>query len=137
MPIFARFKLRKSALGSFDNIYLLARPKLAKGRRVANLLRMARKSSTDSTPHHGFNDVIGIVLVGFALLLLVALFSYQKSDVSANMLPPNTSARNWIGPFGAWTAYFIFFGFGAAAYELPALLFLLGLGCFFHFFSSL
>jgi len=98
---------------------------------------MARKTSADSKAAHGFNDIIGIVLTGFSLLLLVALLSYNPGDVSANKVPPNPSTHNWIGPIGAWTAYFWFLVVGGAAYEMPALLFFLGLGCFFDFFAYL
>jgi hypothetical protein len=66
---------------------------------------MARKSSANSHPAHGFSDIIGIVLMGFALLLLVSLLSYYLRDVSANVLPTNPSVRNWVGPFGAWVVY--------------------------------
>src|SRR4051794_17008338 len=97
---------------------------------------MARKASA-GTDARGFKDIIGIVLMGFAALLLVALLSYHPRDVSANGLPTNPSVRNWIGPFGAWMGYAFFLWVGAAAYELPALLFFLGLGCFFDFFSYL
>src|SRR6266480_1301252 len=98
---------------------------------------MARKSSANSHPAHGFSDVIGIVLVGFAMLLLVSLLSYHPRDVSANGLPTNPSVRNWAGPFGAWMAYYWLLWVGAAAYELPAILLFLGLGCFFQFFAYL
>ncbi len=98
---------------------------------------MARKSSANSGPPHGFNDIIGIVLMGFALLLLVALVSYHPKDVPANGLPTNPSVHNWIGPFGAWIAYCWFWLIGAAAYELPAVLVFLGLGCFFEYFAYL
>src|SRR6478672_5884240 len=98
---------------------------------LVNLRSMARKSSANSHPAHGFSDVIGIVLIGFALLLLVSLLSYHPRDVLANGLPTNPSVRNWIGPFGAWMAYYWFLIVGAAAYELPAILVFLGLGCFF------
>src|SRR6267142_2077213 len=98
---------------------------------------MARKASAESESARGFNDIIGIVLTGFSLLLLVALLSYNPRDVSANKLPPNLSTHNWIGPIGAWTAYFWFLVVGVAAYEMPALLFFLGLGCFFDFFAYL
>jgi S-DNA-T family DNA segregation ATPase FtsK/SpoIIIE len=98
---------------------------------------MARKASAESKAAHGFNDIIGIVLMGFSLLLLVALLSYNPLDVSANKQPPNPSTHNWIGPIGAWTAWFWFRVVGGAAYEMPALLFFLGLGCFFDFFAYL
>jgi len=98
---------------------------------------MARKASADSEAAHGFNDIVGIVLVAFALLLLAALLSYDARDVSASHTPPNLSARNWIGPFGAWMVYYWVFWVGAAVYEMPAILLFLGLGCFFEFFAYL
>jgi len=96
---------------------------------------MARKTSADSDSARGFNDLIGIVLAGFSVLLLVALVSYHPRDVSANALPTNPAVRNWIGPFGAWLAYYSFFWVGAAAFVLPGLLFFVGLGYFFDFFA--
>jgi S-DNA-T family DNA segregation ATPase FtsK/SpoIIIE len=98
---------------------------------------MARKSSADSDSSRGFNDVIGIVLMGLSVLLLAALLSYHPRDVSPNSAPPNAAVRNWIGPFGAWMAYYTFLTVGAAAYELPALLVFLGLGFFFEHFAYL
>jgi S-DNA-T family DNA segregation ATPase FtsK/SpoIIIE len=98
---------------------------------------MARKAPAHSESARGFNDIIGVVLMGFAVLLLVALFSYHPRDVSANILPANPTVRNWIGPFGAWMACGCFRWAGAAAYVLPVLLFLVGLGCFFDAFAYL
>ena len=98
---------------------------------------MARKASSDAESGHGFNDIIGILLLGLAVLLLVSLVSYDPRDVSANAQPPNPSAHNWIGPFGAWTAHIWLLCSGAAAFLVPALLLLVGLGFFFEFFSYL
>jgi len=42
---------------------------------------MARKASANSESSRGFNDIIGVVLMGLALLLLVALFSYESSGM--------------------------------------------------------
>ncbi|HWX20837.1 MAG TPA: DNA translocase FtsK [Candidatus Binatia bacterium] len=96
---------------------------------------MARKTSSDSS--HGFNDIIGVVLMGLAVLLLAALLSYHPRDVSANGLPTNSTVHNWIGPFGAWMGYYSLFWVGAAAYEMPVLLLLVGMGCFFQTFAYL
>ena len=98
---------------------------------------MARKASANSESSRGFNDIIGVVLMCFAVLLLVALLSYHPRDVSANAVPPNPSVHNWIGPFGAWMAYGCFLSVGAAAFVLPVLLFFVGLGCFFDSFAYL
>lgn len=98
---------------------------------------MARKANLGSESTHGFNDIIGIVLISLAVLLLAALLSYHPRDVPANGLPVNVSIHNWIGPFGAWMAYYWLLWIGAAAYELPALLLFVGLGCFFEVFAYL
>ena len=98
---------------------------------------MARKASAHSESSRGFSDIIGVVLMGFSVLLAVALFSYHRGDVSANAVPPNAAVRNWIGPFGAWMACYCFRWVGAAAYVIPVLLFLVGLGCFFEAFAYL
>ena len=98
---------------------------------------MARKASTSSEPAHGLNDVLGLALMGLAVLLLAALLSYDRRDLAENALPTNPSAHNWVGPFGAKMAYYWLLWVGAAAYEVPALLLLVGLGCFFTPFSYL
>ncbi|MDB6124662.1 MAG: spoIIIE [Pedosphaera sp.] len=97
---------------------------------------MAKKAAPESAPpHRGFNDIIGIVLMGFALLLLVALLSYTPNDVSAQAAKPNHPVRNVIGPFGAWLSYYFIFWFGVSAYVLPFLFVFIGLGCFFEILS--
>lgn len=96
---------------------------------------MARKSASGAESKHGFEDIIGVVLIGSALLLLVSLISYHPQDVSANAVPPNVAVRNWVGPFGAWLAYYWFFWVGAAAYQVPALMALVGLGFLFEPFA--
>ena len=65
---------------------------------------MARKDALPRT--HGFNDVIGVVLGAAALLLLVALFSFDPHDCSAIKVPPNSPVHNLGGePLGVWVAY--------------------------------
>src|SRR6516164_1410246 len=98
---------------------------------------MARKTSTDSESAHGLNDVLGLILMGLAVLLLAALLSYDRLDVADNALPTNPSIHNWVGPFGAKMAYYWLKWTGATAYEAPALLLLVGLGCFFAPFAYL
>jgi DNA segregation ATPase FtsK/SpoIIIE, S-DNA-T family len=98
---------------------------------------MARKASANSESSRGFHDIIGVVLMCFAALLLAALLSYHPRDVSATAVPPSASVRNWIGPFGAWLAYYWFFWVGATAYLFPVLFFVVGLGCFLDAFAYL
>lgn len=99
---------------------------------------MARaRSSGDGDSSRGFSDIIGVVLMCCAVLLLAALFSYHPGDVAANTLPANPSVRNWIGPFGAELGYYSLLILGLAAFLLPVLLMLIGLGCFFDAFAYL
>jgi DNA segregation ATPase FtsK/SpoIIIE, S-DNA-T family len=94
--------------------------------------RMARKDR-EAVPHpRGFHDIVGVILLGLTALLCVALFSYNWRDVPQNVLPVNSPVQNWIGPFGAWMGYNCFAAIGFAAYLLPLLLGVLGLGCFWE-----
>ncbi len=88
---------------------------------------MTRKADSNSNSENGFNDVIGFVLLGLAVLLLVAQFSFDRYDLAFVHNPPNHPAHNWIGILGAWLAYSSFFLFGAAAYLLPWLFLAFGL----------
>lgn len=98
---------------------------------------MAKRSSSDQDSVRGLGDVAGIVFMGFAALLLVALFSYDPHDISKNGLPVNEPVRNWIGAFGGWMGFYFLLWFGLAAHIFPVLLFFLGLGCFFDAFAYL
>jgi S-DNA-T family DNA segregation ATPase FtsK/SpoIIIE len=93
---------------------------------------MARKTATANEPHHGFNDIIGIVLMVLAVLLLAAVLSFDPSDLATHRNPPNRPEHNWIGPLGARMAEGAFFLFGITGYTLPVLLAFVGLGCFFQ-----
>jgi len=81
---------------------------------------MARKASEQSS--HGLNDVFGLALLAAALLLVVAQLSFDRHDLAANMVPPNQSTHNWIGPLGAHIANATFLVFGFAGYMLPVVL---------------
>jgi len=91
---------------------------------------MAKKSSPDPAPTHGRHDIIGFILMGLAVLLLLALLSYDARDVRANAVPPNNPVRNSCGPIGAWVGYVCFSGAGVAAYLIPFALLFVGLACF-------
>jgi S-DNA-T family DNA segregation ATPase FtsK/SpoIIIE len=70
----------------------------------------------------GKREIWGILLFLYAVLLLLSLVSYRPEDISLVQSPPNRPVVNFIGPVGAWQAYFGFMGFGVAAYLLaPAL----------------
>ncbi|MBI3880399.1 MAG: DNA translocase FtsK [Verrucomicrobia bacterium] len=87
---------------------------------------MARKDEAEQ--HHGWHDVIGIVLVAVALLLAIALFSYDRRDIGYNTTEVNRVKHNLIGAVGAWGGYGAFRLMGGAAYLLPLLLLGVGLG---------
>jgi S-DNA-T family DNA segregation ATPase FtsK/SpoIIIE len=98
---------------------------------------MARKEAAAATDTHGWNEIIGIIMVATALLLVAALFSYDRADLASNRVPPNAQVHNWIGPIGAHLAYCLFLVFGAAAFLLPALLVMFSLAGFFDVFAYL
>src|ERR1051325_2972979 len=80
---------------------------------------MARRTSADSS--RGFDDIIGVVLLVFALLLLVSQWSFNWHDIGWLAKPASKPAHNWIGPLGAYLAWTGFLFFGIAGYVLPAL----------------
>ena len=88
---------------------------------------MARKDSAKAGSQRGFNDIAGFVLIGLALLLMLAQVSFERNDVAKNAVPPNATVHNWIGPAGAHTANALFFMFGAAAFAVPIFFFAYGL----------
>ncbi len=98
---------------------------------------MARKSDDASKSKNGFNDVIGIALLAFALLLLVAQLSFDRYDLPFVRNPPNKEIHNWIGSIGAYLAWFSFVAFGLAAYLLPWISAAFGVAYLLNFLSYL
>ena len=95
---------------------------------------MARKEAAQPHAARGLNDVFGIVLGCTALLLMVALLSYDPGD-SGDRVPANYPPHNLGGPIGAAVAFGLFRVFGAAAFMVPVLLLVFGLGYLFQFLS--
>lgn len=91
---------------------------------------MARKENIRSNSPRGIPETVAILLISLSLLLLVAMFSYDRNDLRINHEPPNDPTQNWIGPAGAWIAYSVFFVFGAAGYLIPVLMIGYGASCF-------
>ena len=96
---------------------------------------MARKDESES--HHGWTDVIGVVLLATALVLALAQWSFDKYDLSSVRLPPNSPPHNLIGPFGAHFAQWFFLMFGVTAYLVPVLLVAFGVSYLFNVFGYL
>jgi DNA segregation ATPase FtsK/SpoIIIE, S-DNA-T family len=81
------------------------------------------------TENHRLNELIGFVGMTTAILVALALISYSPHDPSFNVSGETTalhSARNWIGPVGAYGADLLFQGFGYAAFLLPIGFFVMG-----------
>jgi DNA segregation ATPase FtsK/SpoIIIE-like protein len=93
---------------------------------------MARKEATVESPKGGTNEIIGIGLFCLAMLLLLALFSFHKGDLSFNGTEVNDPRHNLIGGAGAWVAQGCFLALGAAAYALPPLLLLFAVASLFQ-----
>ncbi len=99
---------------------------------------MARKAPEQpESAHRGINDVIGVALCFSALLLLVALLTFDPYDSAAIRVPINSTPHNLGGSFGAGVSLGLFWVFGVAAYIIPILLLFLGLGYIFQFLSYL
>jgi len=82
------------------------------------------------TENKRLNELIGFLCLTFAILMGLALLSYNPHDtafnVSAAAQDGQHVTRNWIGPAGSYTADLLFQIFGYAAFLLPAAM--LGLG---------
>ena len=85
---------------------------------------MAEKSSTRST---GIREMWGIILLTFAVLAALALWSYKWSDIPLLCNPPNNPPENFIGLAGAWTAFLLIMTLGIGASLAPLLAAVLGL----------
>jgi S-DNA-T family DNA segregation ATPase FtsK/SpoIIIE len=85
------------------------------------------------TENRRLNELIGFVGVTIAVLVALALVSYNPHDPSFNVSagsPEVHAAHNWIGPAGAYGADLLFQGFGYAVFLLPIGLFLVGMRWF-------
>src|SRR5579859_4694784 len=96
---------------------------------------MSRK--TDSGSSRALDDVIGVVLILAAIALLLAQLSFDRHDITCLCNPPIRPPHNWIGPLGAYTAWWIFVLLGAVAYFLPVLLALFGAAYLLGFLNFL
>ncbi len=85
------------------------------------------------TENNRLNELIGFVGITIAILVALALISYSPHDPSFNVSGESSalhSARNWIGPVGAYGADLLFQGFGYAAFLLPIGMFIMGMRWF-------
>jgi S-DNA-T family DNA segregation ATPase FtsK/SpoIIIE len=81
------------------------------------------------TGNKRLNELIGFLCLTLAILIGLALLTYQPSDASLNVSSSPSEdhpAHNWIGPAGAYGSDLIFQLFGFSAFLLPAGLLALG-----------
>jgi len=96
---------------------------------------MSRK--TDSGSSRGLDDIIGVVLLVAAFLLLLAQLSFSAHDIGYLSNPPTRPAHNFIGPLGAYLAWWIFLLLGVIGYFLPFLIAVFGTAYLFGFLTYL
>ena len=70
----------------------------------------------------GLREGAAIALAVLALVLLVALLSFDAHDRGFSFTGEGTAVRNRVGPIGAWLADALLFLFGRPAFLLPVML---------------
>jgi DNA segregation ATPase FtsK/SpoIIIE, S-DNA-T family len=98
---------------------------------------MARKPAEDQAPHHGWDDIIGVVLLVAALVLLLSQVSFDRTDISWLTTDYKKPTHNWIGPLGAYMAWGFFLPFGIVAVLVPFFLAAFGLAYLLKFLTHL
>jgi S-DNA-T family DNA segregation ATPase FtsK/SpoIIIE len=81
------------------------------------------------TENKRLNELIGFLCITVAILMALALLSYNPHDAAFNVSAQTAGSettRNWIGPVGAYSADLLFQVFGFAAFMLPAAIVVLG-----------
>jgi len=77
------------------------------------------------TSNRRLNELVGFLVLIFAILLLLSLVSYSPLDPSLNTAaspPASRPAHNWIGMFGAVASDLTLQVFGVAGFLVPAFL---------------
>jgi len=99
---------------------------------------VARKDAPEQqSPKRRTGESAGIVLALLAVLLLFAIFSYDKGDIAFNNTKVNQPERNMVGSYGAHVAFGTFFAVGAGGYLLPFILLAFAWTCFSESFVFL
>lgn len=101
---------------------------------VATTAKRGHTRGASRLPSRLQQEVIGILLITFSLLVLLSLVSFAPADVPLfGSSPPDPPAsgqtRNLIGAVGASIAGGLFWLVGGGAYLLPFLLAMLGVRC--------
>ena len=87
------------------------------------------KTEKEELVRSGWREIAGILVGTLGLMLLLGVLSYDPADIGLFHNQPD--ARNWIGPFGAYTAYLAFIYFGVAGYMVPFCVLWIGISSVF------
>ncbi|MEN8255409.1 MAG: DNA translocase FtsK [Verrucomicrobiota bacterium] len=88
------------------------------------------KTKTEEPVRSGWREIAGILVGTVGLMLLLGVLSYNPSDIGLFNNQPGS--HNWIGPFGARTAYAAFMYFGVAGYVIPFCILGIGVSAVFR-----
>ena len=77
------------------------------------------KTNIEEPVRSGWREVAGILVGTLGLMLLLGVLSYDPGDIALFNNHPLPGSHNWVGPFGAYTAYGAFMYFGVAGYVIP------------------
>ena len=75
------------------------------------------KSEKEVAVRSAWREIAGILTGTLGLMLLLGVLSYNPADVAVFTNDPGS--HNWVGPFGAYSAYALFMYFGVAGYVVP------------------
>ncbi|VGO20522.1 DNA translocase FtsK [Pontiella sulfatireligans] len=87
------------------------------------------KTTTEAPVRSGWREIAGILVGTVGLMLLLGVFSYNPADIG--LFRNTLGSHNWIGPFGARTAYAAFMYFGVAGYVIPFCILWIGVSSVF------
>ena len=87
------------------------------------------KTKTEELVRSGWREIAGILVGMIGLMLLLGVLSYDPADIGVFRNEPGS--HNWIGPFGARTAYACFMHFGVAGFVIPFCILWIGISSVF------
>ncbi|MEE9367621.1 MAG: DNA translocase FtsK [Pontiella sp.] len=87
------------------------------------------KTKKEEPVRSGWREIAGILTGTVGLMLLLGALSYDPADISLFRNEPGS--HNWIGPFGAVTAFKMFMYFGVAGYIIPFCILWIGVSSVF------
>ncbi len=88
------------------------------------------KTKIETPVRSGWREIAGILVGTLGLMLLLGILSYNPADIGLFHNQPGS--HNWIGPFGARTAYAAFMYFGVAGFTIPFCILWIGVSSVFY-----